>query len=109
MPPGLKSLCETVTPQSDLRGSQWEGVEPVQRLAHLLIIQSVPTLVVDDPRRSNRSPRSQRMPRIQKELGNAQVVWYLRAFTMHGAELMDYGHRSRYARHFTVRLLVLEV
>ena len=65
-----------------------------QRLAHLFIIQCLAGLIVDGPRRPHRSPRSQRMPRIQKELWNAQVVWNLWTFAMNGMEFMDRGNRS---------------
>lgn len=76
-------------------------------LARLFIIQTVPTLVVNDPRRHNRSPRPQRVPRIQEELGNAQVVWDIRTVAMDGMELVDCGNRRCYARHFGVRPLDL--
>jgi hypothetical protein len=83
------------------------GVGRTQHLAHLFIVQSLPTLIVNDPRRPVRSPRSQRVPRIQEELGNTQVVWNLWTFAMHGTELVDCGNRSRQLRHLGVRLLGL--
>ena len=61
------------------------------------MIQRLPTLVVNDPRRSSGPLRSQRVPRIQKELGDAQVVWNLRTFAMHRTEFVDRGNRSRHS------------
>ena len=74
--------------------------------SHLLVVQGLPTFIIDDPRRPNRSRWPQWVPPIQKELWNAQVVWRLWTFAMNGTKFVDLGHWCHYySRHFGVCLL----